>query len=117
MSSEMILTVERTSTDAVIRLKGDLTTFAEDRVEAAVATLIQEGCRHCILDFSEVEYINSPGIAILIQVVSAMQEKDGRISAFGLNDHYRKIFRMVGLTEYIEIGETLEALRKSHGQP
>lgn len=116
MANDLTLTVEKLDKAALLHLKGDLTTFAEEAVESEFNRLLNEGCRLCVFDFSQVEYINSPGIAILIQVVSAMREKGGSIGVYGLNDHYKKIFKMVGLSQYIEQGDTLEeVLQKNHG--
>lgn len=116
MPSDLTLTVERQGEAAILHLKGDLTTFAEETVESEFNKLLEDGCRFCVFDFSLVEYINSPGIAILIQVVSAMREQGGRIGAYGLNEHYKKIFRMVGLSQYIEQGDSREeVLQRAHG--
>lgn len=108
MSSDLTLEIETIGETAVLQLHGDLTTFAEEVVEPHIHELLAAGCKRAVFDFTDVEYINSPGIAILIQVVSLMRENGGSVAAFGLNEHYRKIFRMVGLYQYIEIGNTRE---------
>lgn len=116
MSTDLTLEIETLGDTAVLHLHGDLTTFAEEVVEPHIHELIESGCRRAVFDFSDVEYINSPGIAILIQVVSLMRENGGTVAAFGLNDHYRKIFRMVGLNQYIEIGNIrADVLQENNG--
>ncbi|MDN5344343.1 MAG: hypothetical protein PWQ18_454 [Clostridia bacterium] len=56
-----------------------------------------------LLDFGAVDYINSAGIALLINLLRQARSRGGELRARGLSEHYRKIFRMVGLAEYIEI--------------
>lgn len=56
-----------------------------------------------ILDFSKVEYINSAGIAALLRLLRSLPEERCRTGCFGLNYHYEKLFKMVGLTRYLRI--------------
>ena len=108
MSNEFEIEVQQTASAVVLRLRGDITTFAEERFDKAVQPLLQEGCMQMLLDFNGVDYINSGGIAVLIALVSAMKEREGRLAAYGLSSHYEKIFTMVGLTQYIQVGKSLD---------
>ncbi len=56
-----------------------------------------------VMDFTQVPYINSAGIAILIRIVRAGVKGNYQTFAYGLTGHYQKLFRMVGLTEYMMI--------------
>ncbi|BCV22092.1 STAS domain-containing protein [Moorella sp. Hama-1] len=47
-----------------------------------------------LLDFSAVDYINSAGIAQLINLLRHARTRGGVLRARGLSEHYRKIFRM-----------------------
>ena len=95
---------------AVLHLKGSINTFAEEIIENEILPLSEKHCPFVILDFSEVNHINSAGITILIGVAARVQEEGGRLAAYGLSDHYRKIFSMVGLDEFIRLGENRETL-------
>ncbi|MBI3091206.1 MAG: STAS domain-containing protein [Candidatus Tectomicrobia bacterium] len=103
MSNEFHIEVQRTANGPLLRLRGDITAFAEARFDEAVQPLLKEGCAQMVLDFSGVDYINSAGIAVLIALVSAMKERNGDLAAIGLSPHYEKIFTMVGLTQYIKV--------------
>lgn len=89
----------------VIDLQGDLTKSAE--VELLELHQWEKGlpnsCTALVLNFKEVGYINSLGIAILIRIVRALYKAECPAFAFGLTPHYKKLFRMVGLTEYMTI--------------
>jgi len=49
------------------------------------------------------EELHSSGIALLIRIVRAGRKAGYRTFAYGLTPHYQKLFRMVGLTEYMMI--------------
>jgi anti-sigma B factor antagonist len=56
--------------------------------------------RPVLIDFSKVDYINSSGIALVIQMLMEASKADQRIAAFGLTPHFQKVFTMVGITKY-----------------
>jgi anti-anti-sigma factor len=59
--------------------------------------------KRILLDFSKVEYINSSEIALIIQVLMQARSTGQSVNTFGLSDHFRKVFNMVGMTKYTEL--------------
>ena len=63
------------------------------------------GSPHLTLDFGEVGYINSTGIALVVRLL-ADARRDGRgVRAVGLTPHYREIFRITRLSDFMDIVE------------
>jgi len=113
MPDKLELRVRRQNSLAIIQFSGDVTTFAEDVVQNAYREVSREGGRNVALDFSVCNYINSAGIAVIIGMVTEVRRQGRRVLVFGLSSHYQKIFRMVGLADYVEICATEdEALRR-----
>jgi anti-anti-sigma factor len=50
-----------------------------------------------------VSYINSSGIAVLIGIVTGFTNKGVSFNVYGLSSHFKKIFRMIGLTQYVNV--------------
>ena len=64
---------------------------------------ILEGYKE-VLDFKGVDYINSSGIAIIIQLLLEAHKAGQRtIGIFGLTPHFNKVFTMVGVAKYAAI--------------
>ncbi len=103
MPEELKASVRRNSNLSVIQFSGDVTTFAEDIARDAYRDATRDGGRNLALDFSSCEYINSAGIAVIIGLVTEARRQDRRVLVFGLSAHYQKIFRMVGLADYVEM--------------
>ena len=59
-----------------------------------------------MLDFSELEYMNSGGIGLLVTLLVRANREKQRLLAFGLNEHYRQIFELTRLDEAIAIYPT-----------
>lgn len=97
---------KRTVDEAVIYdLYGDLSTQSEDTMLGLNAWEqgLEQGKRYLILNLTHVPYINSIGIAVLIRIVRSVMRSGCQTFAFGVSPHYQKLFRMVGLTEYMMI--------------
>jgi anti-sigma B factor antagonist len=88
-----------------LRLSGDLNARADDTLAGAYAKVVELGPRRVSLDFGSVGYINSTGIALVVRLL-ADARRDGRtVRAVGLSEHYREIFRITRLSDFMEIVE------------
>ena len=86
----------------VIRFTGDITSTSQAAVTGTYEGL-PESAKRILLDFSKVEYLNSSGIALIIQMMIAASKKDQKIVTFGLTPHFQKVFTMVGITKYTKL--------------
>jgi len=83
----------------IIELSGEITKSDEVLPEEILSQ--DSGIRALVFDFTGVNYINSAGISLLIRLVRMVREKSVAVLAYGLSDHYQKIFKMVGLSNYL----------------
>ena len=88
-----------------LRLTGDLNARADETLAEAYGRVAALGPRRVSLDFGQVGYINSTGIALVVRLL-ADARRDGRtVRAIGLTEHYREIFRITRLSDFMEIVE------------
>jgi len=88
-----------------LRLSGDLNGRADQALLNAYAQVAALGPRRVSLDFGHVGFINSTGIALVVRLL-AEARRDGRtVRALGLTEHYREIFRITRLSDFMEIVE------------
>jgi len=59
----------------------------------------------CILDFSEVSFIDSSGVAVVINALRAMKRMGGRLLLTGIGSQPMKVFQAAGVDKIIEIKE------------
>lgn len=86
----------------VLRFAGDITSASQAAVLGTYQGL-GEDARRILLDFSKVEYLNSSGIALVIQLMIAANKHGQTIKTFGLTPHFQKVFTMVGITKYTSL--------------
>jgi anti-sigma B factor antagonist len=88
---------------SVLRFEGDIASTSKDAVLGAYQGLPKETTKLILLDFTKVDYINSSGIALVIQLLMEAANSAQKIYAFGLSAHFTKVFTMVGITKYAEL--------------
>ncbi|HEU5350110.1 MAG TPA: STAS domain-containing protein [Terracidiphilus sp.] len=85
---------------SVIRYEGDIASTSKEAVLGTYQSLPKETVKLVLLDFTRVEYINSSGIALVIQMLIEASGAGQKVFAFGLSPHFTKVFTMVGITKY-----------------
>jgi anti-sigma B factor antagonist len=88
---------------AVLRFEGDIASTSKEAVLGAYQALPKNHVNLVLLDFSRVDYINSSGIALVIQLLIEASNAGQKVCAFGLSAHFTKVFTMVGITKYAEL--------------
>jgi|SRR6266545_6589915 len=95
--------VRRGDAAAVIALSGEIDALAEEALNGAYAEAEEADPRTIVLDFDDVEYINSTGIALIVGVLARARRDRRRIAAAALSDHYREIFEITRLADFMDI--------------
>jgi ABC-type transporter Mla MlaB component len=88
-----------------VTLSGAVGMDADELIQTAYRTVTLAGARKIRLHFTTGTTINSAGIAVLITMTSQARKARQPVEVTGLSQHYRKIFEMIGLTEYVKILE------------
>lgn len=87
----------------IIDIGGELTAFAEDALMAAYNQACDPAVRSVILNFSQLDYMSSSGIGLLVTLLIRAQRQQQRLLACGLSEHYRNILELTRLNEAIAI--------------
>ena len=87
----------------VVDIKGEITAFSEQALTDAHEQASGDDVRAVILNFTDLDYMNSGGIGLLVTTLIRAQRAGHSLSAYGLTDHYKEIFSLTRLDEAIEI--------------
>jgi len=88
--------------NAVIDLPSEVDAATETALRAAYAEAARAD-QTIALNFGGVEYINSTGIAIIVGLLAQARTDGHVVKAFGLSDHYREIFEITRLSDFMAI--------------
>ena len=104
--ANLTTTVRRVGSTGIIDLAGEVTGFAEKALADAFSEASKDGAKVVLLNFSNLEYLNSSGIGLLVTLLIRAQRQNQRLCACGLTDHYKEIFQLTRLDEAIGIFTT-----------
>jgi anti-anti-sigma factor len=87
----------------IIDLAGQIDSFAEERLNAVYQEAAAATPEGIVLNFSAVQYINSTGIALIVGLLAQARKARRELAVFGLSDHYRQIFEITRLADFMSI--------------
>jgi anti-anti-sigma factor len=102
---ELEVTLQQRDGAAVLVLHGDVNASAEPALQSAYAEAAAANPSALVLDFAGTEYINSTGIALIVGLLAQARTREIEVRASGLSDHYREIFEITRLADFMTIEE------------
>ena len=89
-------------------IRGDVTALSEPFLNDAYTKAIDLNAGKILFRFTKDVYINSGGIALLIQILAETKKNKQQAGITGLSSHFKKIFNMVGITKFAKIYDTID---------
>ncbi len=93
----MEITKHRTSRGWELLVKGRLDAYWSDHLTKSLAEVIREGTDHVTLNLSEVIYLSSAGIRVLIQTHKQLKGMQGMLVVSKPSEHVTTVLGMAGL--------------------
>lgn len=94
---------------AVVALSGEVDGSAATVLGSAYDAAVRDEPTAVLLDFAAVDYINSTGIALIVSVLAKARSEGRRVVASGLSEHYRRIFDITRLSDFIQLYADVES--------
>jgi anti-anti-sigma factor len=91
--------VRRRDGVTVIDMPGRIDITSEATLETAYSELAGKGT--VLLNFSGTGFINSSGIALIVGILARARKEGRAVAAYGLSDHYREIFEVTRLADFM----------------
>lgn len=88
---------------AIIDLHGDIQATSEDTLNAAYAQASSQDPAAILLDFGDVQYIDSNGISVIVSLLTQARQSHRRLLAYGLSEHYVRLFRVTRLDDFMPV--------------
>ncbi len=97
------MTINKTlnASELMVNLAGRLDTTTAPQLEAELKTTLT-GVNSLIMDFTELEYISSAGLRVLLSAQKVMN-KQGKMVIRGANETILEVFEVTGFTDILTI--------------
>ena len=93
----------------VLPLEGEIDLHVSPRIAVSLAQIAQRKQREVVVDLSRVNYIDSSGLAVLIEGMQNVEEYGGKFALTGLQENVRSIFEIARLDQVFRIFPDVEA--------
>jgi anti-sigma B factor antagonist len=87
----------------VLDLRGEINDFAQEALDAAYSEAESKDPEAILLNFEEIDYINSTGIALIVGLLARARISKRRLVAYGLSDHYVEVFNITRLSDLMSV--------------
>lgn len=93
---------------AILDLHGEVDSFANPALQEGFASALAcqaGGPCSILLNFGDVDYINSTGIALIVGLLTEARRNSVPLVSFGLSEHYLEIFRVTRLSDFMVLAK------------
>jgi anti-anti-sigma factor len=87
----------------IVKPKGRLDSNTGPALEAELTGIIDGGVSRLLLDFSELLYISSAGLRVVLLAAKRMKTTNGRLVLCSLNSQIAEVFKISGFDAIIDI--------------
>ena len=102
-ANHLEVSVRRERGGALLDLRGEINGFAQEALNAAYAEAETKDPETILLNFEEVDYIDSTGIFLITRLLAKARASKRRLLAYGLSDHYVEIFEITRLSDFVSV--------------
>lgn len=114
---ELSLATREVTGCVVVELRGELDIYTSSILRERLIELIDEGARHVVVDLSQVEFLDSSGLGVLVGALKRLRTADGDLSLVVASDKLLKIFKITALDRVFPLHDTVEAATRAPRTP
>jgi anti-anti-sigma factor len=97
----------RTQNDvSLIAFAGDFDTNTSPEAQQALDGIVEGGGHRIVVDFTNVDYISSAGLRVLLATAKRVQGVGGTLHMFGLNETVEEVFEISGFSMILKVFRT-----------
>jgi len=105
----MQIVIEKRGHVDLLALSGKLDAGTAGTLEQKLVATIDAGGKFVLLNCSELSYVSSAGLRVLLMAAKKLKPANGRIVLSALQPHIREVFDIAGFSSIFPIHDTDEA--------
>src|SRR5256714_8650710 len=92
----------------VLPLEGEIDLHVSPEVAESLRTIIANKPKQVVVDLTKVTYLDSSGLAVLIEGMQNVQEYGGKFALAGMQESVKHIFEIARLDQVFQIFPTVD---------
>ena len=97
------IAIKKTQKATVLSIKGDVDLYSSPQVRKAIINQTKKKAKNLLIDLTAVEYMDSSGVATLVEGLQQVGKYSGKLKLYGLNDAVKEVFELSRLDKVFEI--------------
>ena len=103
-NGDMLLPMAMANTEpSILPLEGEIDLHVSPQIGASLAAMVAKKPAQLVVDLSKVSYIDSSGLAVLIEAMQNVDRYGGKFALSGLQESVRPIFEIARLDQVFRI--------------
>ena len=102
MRGNMTIEKSREQEKLCLKVKGRLDTMTSPQLDKEVETNLK-GTELLTMDLSELDYVSSAGLRVLLSAHKSMKKQGGSMVVRGVNEEVQEVFTITGFSEILTI--------------
>ena len=99
-----------------VAINGYLDSSTFPKLQEHLNNAVSEGCYNYVLDFSDLDYISSAGLGVLMGMLREVRSKGGDLKIIHMSDKISRIFNLLGFSRLLKVYPDEETALQAFGQ-
>ena len=112
MENDVEIKEEKKGDVLVLQIKGRLDAISSPAAEKKIFDLITNGKNKLLMNFSEVDYLSSAGMRLLLRTTKKLKSLSGKLVICDVSANVMDVLKMSGFDHFIELSRTQEEALK-----
>jgi anti-sigma B factor antagonist len=106
MTGTEFITTRENADVKIIDVKTDLSSYAASDLRKVLENLLMEKANKVVVNFSEVNHINSTAVGTLVGIAKRLRQNGGDLKLCNLASTLTRTFNLIGASSVVEIYES-----------
>lgn len=110
----MEVAIDRRQNHSILNIKGDVDLYSSPQLRKQILALANKKNARVLVNFLEVTYMDSSGVATLVEALQLTNKNGGKLRLFNLGQPIKDVFELSRLDRVFEIyddeGQALEGI-------
>ena len=99
----MTIAIEPGANAYIISLQGQVNSANAATVETEVLSVLQKGAKNVLLNMSELSYISSAGLRVVLVLAKRLKQAGGKLVIYGMQPHVQEVFDISGFMAILNV--------------
>ena len=99
----MTIAIEPGANAYIISQQGQVNSANAATVETEVLSVLQKGAKNVLLNMSELSYISSAGLRVVLVLAKRLKQAGGKLVIYGMQPHVQEVFDISGFMAILNV--------------